>query len=100
MDISLGSLRYERDAIARARPTTIAGVTVPLVTPEDLVILKVVASRPRDIADIEAVVAATPRLDLRRIRQWVRAFADALETPELVATAGRPLRAPKPRRRR
>lgn len=97
VDVALASLPFERDAIARARPTTVGGVTVPLVTPEDLVILKAVAGRPRDLVDIEAVLAATPKLDRRRVRRWVRAFADALEMPEVASAVERLLRPPRRR---
>lgn len=45
---------------------------------------KAVAHRGRDIADIEAVVDASPKLDHRYILRWVRRFAEVLETPEIV----------------
>jgi hypothetical protein len=35
------------------------------------------------ILDIEGLLIAHPDLDVRRVRRWVRAFADALEAPEL-----------------
>ena len=82
---------------------------VPLVTPEDLVVMKAIAHRPRDLADIEAVVSLHPRLDRVRIFRLVREFAAVLKAPELVrdlerilpARRPRPVhRAGKPRRRR
>ena len=40
--------------------------------------------RPRDMADIEAILDAQPQLDLPRVRRWVREFSATLEAPELL----------------
>ena len=50
--------------------------------PEDIVIMKSLALRPRDVADIEAILDATPDLDLERVRTTLRAFTEALETDD------------------
>ena len=83
VDVVLGCLPFEEEAVARAVLVEVAGVSVPLPTPEDLIIMKAVAHRDRDMLDIEGLLAAHLELDLDRVRRWVRAFADALETPEL-----------------
>ena len=59
-------------------------VEVPLPLPEDLIIMKAVAHRPQDLADIEAILAAHPKLNLRRVRRWLREFAAALSMPEIL----------------
>ena len=46
--------------------------------------MKAVAHRPQDMADIEAVLAAHPKLNVRRARRWLREFAAALEMPEIL----------------
>jgi len=83
VDVVLGCLPFEEEAVARAVVMEVAGVSVPLPTPEDLIIMKAIAHRDRDMLDIEGLLAAHPELDLHRVRRWVRAFADALETPDL-----------------
>jgi hypothetical protein len=55
-----------------------ARLSVPLPTPEDLIIMKAVAHRPRDLADIEGILAGVGDLNLRHIRRWVREFAKVL----------------------
>jgi len=84
LDIIFGSLAFEQEAVARAISVNIHGVMVPLPTPEDLAIMKAVAHRPRDMADIEALLGAQPKLDLRRVRRWVRQFSAAMEMPEVL----------------
>lgn len=84
IDISFGALPFEKEAIQRAVEKRIRGVPIVLPTPEDLTIMKAVAHRPRDLADIEAILDAHPDLNLKRVRRWLREFATALEMPELL----------------
>jgi predicted nucleotidyltransferase len=83
LDVTLAGLPFEREVVERAARMPVGGVEVPLATAEDLVILKAVARRPRDLADIEGILDSQPDLDLDRIRQWVREFSAALDRPEV-----------------
>ena len=56
---------------------------IHLPTPEDLIIMKAVAHRPKDWLDIQGIIQSHPDLDRRRIREWVTQFAELLEMPEL-----------------
>lgn len=84
VDVALGALPFEQQMIGRARPTDVGSITIPLPTPEDLVIMKAIAHRTRDAEDIEAVLEVHPNLDRRRVLRWVRDFAKVLERPELL----------------
>ncbi len=84
VDISAGALPFEEEAIRRARDVVFGRRKIRVATPEDLIIMKMIASRPRDVADVEEIVAANPKLDRRRVRSFVMQFADLLEMPELV----------------
>ncbi len=70
--------------MARVTWVELGVVRVPLPPPEDLIIMKAVAHRPQDLDDIEAIIAAHPKLNLRRVRRWVREFATALSMPEIL----------------
>lgn len=85
VDVAFGALPFEEEAIARAIWIDLGGdVRLPLPAPEDLIIMKAVAHRPRDLADIESVLDVHPKLDLRRVRRWVREFSAALEMPDIL----------------
>ena len=84
LDITFGQLPFERDAVNRAVRLSVAGLEIPLPEPEDLLVMKAVAHRARDLADIEAVLDAQPELDLARVRATVKEFSDALEMPDLL----------------
>jgi hypothetical protein len=85
LDVSLGALPFELDAVANAREHAAAGVSFLLPRAEDLMVMKAVANRPRDRVDIESLLDAHGSLDLRRVRDVVRGFAEALDAPELLA---------------
>jgi hypothetical protein len=83
VDISLGILPFEVEAVERSTLYQIGEVAIRLPTPEDLIIFKAVAHRPKDLMDIQAIIASHPTLDRERIRHWMRQFAQALDMPEL-----------------
>jgi hypothetical protein len=99
IDISFGCLPFEEETVARATVVQIGRVAVPLATPEDIVIMKAVAHRNRDLVDIDGLLASHPDLDVARVRRWVREFAAVLETPELYDDLQRRLRRRPPRTR-
>lgn len=83
VDISLGLLPFEVEAVERSVVHQAYPIMIRLPTPEDLIILKAIAHRPKDLEDIRAIIASTPNLDQTRIEYWVGGFAQMLERPEL-----------------
>jgi hypothetical protein len=70
---------YERLAIERARVEALApGRVVRVVAPEDVIVLKLIAGRAQDLADIEAILAAKVALDEGYLERWAE-FWDVLE---------------------
>jgi len=45
--------------------------------------MKAVAHRARDLADIQSVMDAHPKLNLRKIRRWVKEFSTAIDMPDI-----------------
>lgn len=83
VDISLGMLPFEVEAIARRTVFQSEDFALPIPTPEDLIVMKAVAHRPKDLVDIQALIEAHPDLDRGRVEAIVREFAQLLEQPEL-----------------
>jgi len=85
MEVSLGWLPFEREALNRADKLDLGGVTAPVARAEDLVVYKVVAWRDRDRDDVRRLLGLHGRaMDLGRVRRLVREFAEALEQPERI----------------
>ncbi len=83
IDLSLGILPFEIEALSRGKVFKTGKLTFQLPTPEDLIIMKAVAHRPIDLEDIRSVLEVNPNLDFKRIKYWVKEFAKILETPEI-----------------
>ncbi len=84
VDVTFGVLPFEREAVTRAVWLDIKKIRLPLPTPEDLIIMKAIAHRSRDLADIESILDVHPKLNLRRVRRWVKEFSRAIEMPEIL----------------
>lgn len=83
IDLSLGILPFEVEMVERSQVVEVGPLKLRLPTPEDLIILKAVAHRPKDLADIQAIAASHPGMDKERLRIWIEQFGEALDTPEL-----------------
>ena len=83
IDISLGLLPFEEEMIAHSKEYRLEGIKLRLPTPENLIIMKAVAHRPKDLLDIQGLIQSNPHLDTERIQNWVIQFAEFLDKPEL-----------------
>jgi hypothetical protein len=83
IDLSLGILPFEREMVQRSSLFEIGDLKIRLPTPEDLIIMKAIARRPKDLTDIQAIAESNPDLDQTRVRYWVEKFGEALEIPAL-----------------
>jgi hypothetical protein len=84
IDISLGALPFEEEMVERGMLYEVdEALQLRLPTPEDLIIMKAIAHRPKDLEDIRTIADKYPNLDVKRIEKWVKAFGEVLETPEL-----------------
>ncbi|MGH2726408.1 MAG: nucleotidyltransferase family protein [Actinomycetota bacterium] len=79
VDLFVSKRPYDRECLRRAIPVEIGGVTVRVVTAEDLLLHKMIKLRHdrrrllQDLADIRAVVGACrDQLDWSYIRRWAR----------------------------
>lgn len=81
IDISFGYLPFEEESIKRRTFQQAGSLRIPLPTPEDLIIMKMIAHRPHDLIDVKTILEAYPQLDRKRIRKWVKEFSVALEDP-------------------
>lgn len=84
IDVILGGLSFEENAVVQGRTYSVSGVNVRLPRVEDLLIMKAVAHRPRDMQDIEGLLDAHPDTDVSSVRQWVSEFAAATAMSELI----------------
>lgn len=85
LDLSLGWLPFEEEALKRATAVDFGGLSITVPQVEDLLVYKAVAWRERDKEDIERLLLVHgAEIDLDRVRDWVRQFAEALEEPQRI----------------
>jgi hypothetical protein len=85
VDIVLAGPGLEEEFLANARELDLAGVTVPVISPEDLVVTKILAGRPKDLDDIAGILREQlPTLDLDRCRRLLSMLQEALSRDDLL----------------
>lgn len=96
LDISCGALPFEQELVERSQRVDVGPVVVQVATPEHLLVMKAIANRARDRADIESLLRACPDVDTDGARRVVKDFAEALEAPELLNDFDRLVRERRP----
>ncbi|MGH9796495.1 MAG: nucleotidyl transferase AbiEii/AbiGii toxin family protein [Candidatus Acidiferrales bacterium] len=71
VDLIFSLTPYERQAIERATTIQIRSIPVRFATVEDLIVLKMVAGRPRDLEDVRGILTRHKHLNVGYIRQWL-----------------------------
>jgi len=81
IDFIISSIELEREAITRSRILNVHGVSARFPTPEDLILLKVIPGRPKDMADAESIVIRySGELDRNYLLKWAEKISDEMES--------------------
>lgn len=72
IDLLVAKTGLQKEIISRGINTKIFGPNVNLATPEDIIILKLLANRPQDIADINTLLEIFSDLDFLYIEKWAQ----------------------------
>jgi hypothetical protein len=85
VDFLLAIPGYEENIVTRALPRELGERAFPVCSPEDLIIQKAVAGRPRDWQDVEGIlIEQYGKLQADYIEEWLGQFAEILERPEIL----------------
>ena len=79
IDFVFSLTEYERQAIHRGKMVRLSGVDVRFVSLEDLIVMKVVAGRPRDLEDVASVIRKNPGFDRTHVEKWLSDFDSELD---------------------
>jgi hypothetical protein len=86
LDVVLAGPGLEDQFFAGAQERLIGSVRVPVVCAEDLLTMKVLAGRPRDLDDVAGIARVHGNaLDLERVRRTLRLLEQALDRRDLVS---------------
>jgi len=89
VDLAIGLTGFEHQLISRAPREELGGISLPVATAEDLLLMKVLAGRPRDVEDARAIALKQgPGLDWGYVIETGKALEEAVGqdlTPQLSA---------------
>jgi len=86
VDVVLAGHDLEEQFFAAAEECAVGDACVPVACAEDLVAMKVLAGRPRDLDDVAAIVRVRRHhLEVNRIRATLRLLEAALDRRALVS---------------
>ncbi|MBM3764419.1 MAG: hypothetical protein FJW32_03420 [Acidobacteria bacterium] len=91
IDVSFGALPFEQLAVGRAsRHEYAPGLSLRTCSAEDLVVMKLFASRPQDVRDAQGIALKHgKRLDWAYIAEQLEPLAELKEEPEIMDTLRR-----------
>lgn len=85
LDLVLAGPGLEDLFLERAVPIDVAGTVVPFISPEDLIVTKLLAGRDKDIEDVRGVLSERgSALDVNQIRTTIALLEDALGQSDLM----------------
>lgn len=86
LDVVLAGPGLEEQFLERAVRVEVEGVAVPVIAPEDLIVMKILAGRSKDLEDLQSVLAARAgTLDKERVRSTLSVLEQALSRGDLLA---------------
>jgi predicted nucleotidyltransferase len=90
LDLIFATSPLHKNALDRRKPIVIQGIQVSVSSPEDLVLLKLSAGRPRDFDDVMGIVGnASAPLDLDYLWSWAEQLGLQSELHYILISAKR-----------
>ena len=86
VDFIFSFTTYEIEAIKRVRKITIMEQEVCFASPEDVIIHKIFAGRPRDIEDVRSIILKNSDMDIQYIRRWLKEFDKSSDKKDFLKT--------------
>ena len=75
---------YEREAFQKIKKVAIENYPVKFASPEDVIIHKLFAGRPRDLEDVKTILLKNSSLDVPYIQRWLKDFDQSLPEKSLL----------------
>lgn len=70
VDVFLAESRFQKSLMQRRQQTEVEGLFAWVASAEDLILLKLIAGRPRDLGDIQDILLVQGKLDRTYLEQW------------------------------
>lgn len=85
VDLVIAGPGLEEEFLNRAVDVALQGESIPVISPDDLIVTKILAGRPKDMEDVRAVILARrDEIDLVRVRSLLHMLEQALGQSDLL----------------
>jgi hypothetical protein len=84
VDVVLGGPGLEEEFLRTAKRVEMHGIMVPVIAPEELIVTKILAGRPKDLEDVRGILRAQGALDLGRVRALLQTLETVLDRRDLL----------------
>ena len=85
LDVFLAEPPFQQELLGRARTELVDDQSLRVVTPEDLILLKLVSHRHRDPADVGDILFTQGQLDEAYLRRWAKELGVLAELEKVLA---------------
>ena len=92
VDFMLATLPFELGAIERARIVEYEGIQIRVVTPEDLIIYKIVSDRPQDYLDVVGILRRQSDLNVAELTLTIQGWSQDLAEDQILDRWGKALK--------
>jgi hypothetical protein len=72
VDLFLAESEFQQRLLSRAQTAESESGPIKIVSPEDLILLKLIANRPRDLGDIQDILFVQGSLDQTYLQTWAK----------------------------
>jgi hypothetical protein len=100
IDLNQTRIPFEVLAVKRAKMKRRGGINIPVPTPEDLIVMKAIAHRPKDLEDIRGIAESHDSLDRVYLQKHIQEFGNGLDMPALWNEISQLIKKKPPRRGR
>lgn len=89
VDLFLARNEFQKQMMARSWRITVEGLTLEIVSPEDLILVKLLTGRPRDTEDVRQILLENSEsLDFGYLRGWARRLGVAVFLEDEIKSLG------------
>lgn len=81
--IFLAETGFQQEVFARRITADVEGRRLDLITPEHLILFKLIASHPRDLSDVQDVLFTQGQLDEASMRRWAEPLGVAAKLEDV-----------------
>ncbi len=84
IDLTFSATSFEDEVIRRSSIANLLDISIPLPTPEDLIVLKWLAHRDQDLLDVQGILDAHPNMEIATVRAILSEFAEFVDDFDLI----------------